>query len=107
MTKLNKGDEPLKTAEKLDAMLELPHLDAAQAIEAYCMLSEEVHRFLGFYVENDCMCGKGGFNEHGVVEKPTFAEGYRNDGAVLRYIVATMRATIAANPRRPEHVECE
>lgn len=83
-----------ETTERLNAVLESDDmLDADTVIHAYCMLTEEVMRYLGSPA-TDCMCGKGGFNENGVRAHTTYEEGYRNDGKTLRFIVAATRAAM-------------
>lgn len=77
-------------------------LDAVDVQRALCMLTEEVMRgSMGYEHPSDCFCGYGGFNEGGVLERKTYAEGYRNDGAVLKFIVDATRKAITENPRKP------
>lgn len=77
-------------------------LDAVEMQRALCMLTEEVMEgSIGYSHPSDCFCGFGGFNRGGVVKAKTYGEGYRNDGAVLKFIVDATRKAIAENPYKP------
>lgn len=105
----NKSDERESKATEgslrtLDDILERDQmLDAVDMVRALCMLGEEVlSKSLGYRHPNDCFCGYGGFNDgDGIVQRKTYDEGYRNDGAVLKFIVDATRKAIAENPYKP------
>ena len=67
------------------------NLTREEVIDRMCLLVNEAHDHMGYDHLSDCFCGKGGLHLHeGYVETD-----YGNDGFVLEWVEAAVRAAIA------------